>query len=88
MCFRAKKSKTAAQLKKRIKVQFEKEIEYHPADVINGFANPSMPVITNKDSTTILLFNWGLLPFWAKDVSIRKNTLNARMETGTCSIRK
>lgn len=24
---------------------------------------------------------WGLIPFWAKDNSIRKNTLNARFET-------
>ena len=29
----------------------------------------------------IQLYNWGLIPHWAKDITIRKNTLNARMET-------
>jgi putative SOS response-associated peptidase YedK len=27
------------------------------------------------------LYSWGLIPNWAKDDSIRKNTLNAKIET-------
>jgi putative SOS response-associated peptidase YedK len=81
MCFHAKQSKTAAQLKNRFKVRFDKEIEYEPSEVLNGFTYPKLPVITNKDASNIQLFNWGLIPSWAKDVSIRKNTMNARMET-------
>jgi putative SOS response-associated peptidase YedK len=27
------------------------------------------------------MFHWGLIPAWAKDNSIRKNTLNAKIET-------
>ncbi len=81
MCFHAKQSKTAAQLKNRFKVRFDKEIEYEPSEVLNGFTYPKLPVITNKDSSNIQLFNWGLIPSWVKDNTIRKNTLNARMET-------
>jgi putative SOS response-associated peptidase YedK len=81
MCFHAKQSKTAAQLKNRFKVRFDKEIEYEPSEVLNGFTYPKLPIITNKDTSNIQLFNWGLIPSWAKDNSIRKNTLNARIET-------
>jgi putative SOS response-associated peptidase YedK len=75
MCFHAKQSKTAAQLKNRFKVRFDKEIEYEPSEVLNGFTYPKLPVITNKDASNIQLFNWGLIPSWAKDVSFRKNTI-------------
>jgi hypothetical protein len=34
MCFHAKQSKTAAQLKNRFKVRFDKEIEYEPSEAI------------------------------------------------------
>jgi putative SOS response-associated peptidase YedK len=81
MCFHAKQSKTAAQLKNRFKVRFDKEIEYEPSEALNGFTYPKLPVITNKDASNIQLFNWGLIPSWAKDNSFRKNTLNARIET-------
>ncbi len=47
----------------------------------NGFTFPRLPVITNKEPDLIQFYSWGLIPFWAKDREIQKNTLNARIET-------
>lgn len=80
MCFHSKLSKTAQELKNRFKAKFENEAEFNPS-VFNGFQYPKTPVITNNKVSEIQLFNWGLIPFWAKDDSIKKNTLNARIET-------
>lgn len=80
MCFHSKQSKSAQELKNRFKATFENEALFQPA-IYNGFQFPQTPVITNKQPNTIQLFNWGLIPFWAKDDSIKKNTLNARIET-------
>ena len=41
------------------------------------------PVIPQKDSRQIYLFRWGLIPFWAKDISIGYKMINARSETIT-----
>lgn len=80
MCFHSKQSKSAQELKNRFKVNFENEMIYDPA-IYNGFQFPKTPVITNTQPENIQLYQWGLIPFWAKDDSIKKNTLNARIET-------
>ena len=50
-----------------------------------GFDHPEVPVIYNREPTKIRVFEWGLIPFWAKDlngaIKIRQSTLNARAET-------
>ena len=49
---------------------------------LSGFNYPVLPVITNENSHLLSLeHSWGLIPGWCKDESIRKNTLNARLET-------
>jgi putative SOS response-associated peptidase YedK len=80
MCFHSKQSKSAQELKHRFKAKFENEALFQP-NVYNGFQFPKTPVITNKQKDIIKFFQWGLIPFWAKDDSIKKNTLNARIET-------
>lgn len=80
MCFFSKISKTATELQNRFNAKFENENEYQPSDY-NGFEFPKTPVITNSDIHKIQLFHWGLIPHWAKETAIRKNTLNARIET-------
>lgn len=80
MCYHATQTKTVMQLENRFKARFSNPDEYYPA-IYNGFQHPKTPVITNADATSIQMYNWGLIPFWAKDNSIRKNTLNARFET-------
>jgi putative SOS response-associated peptidase YedK len=44
---------------------------------------PSQPVavVPNDGSNRVDLFNWGLIPFWAKDPKIGNRLINARSET-------
>lgn len=48
---------------------------------LNGFTHPKAPVITSERPDALQLYEWGLMPHWAKDKTIQNNTLNARMET-------
>ncbi|MFM2286334.1 MAG: Protein of unknown function YoqW [Bacteroidota bacterium] len=80
MCFHSKQSKSAQELEHRFKAKMLQPQAYKPA-IYNGFQFPQMPVVANAQPEAIQLFQWGLIPPWAKDDSIRKNTLNARSET-------
>lgn len=80
MCFYFHQSKTATELLHRFKATFENDSVLLKSDY-NAFEFPQIPVITNKNPNTIQLFNWGLIPKWANNRDIRKNTLNARIET-------
>lgn len=80
MCFHSKQSKSAQELQNRFNAKFDTAEIFHPT-IYNGFQFPKTPVITNNQPEKIQLYNWGLIPFWAKDDTIRKNTLNARIET-------
>ncbi len=80
MCFHAKLSKKAQTLQNRFKAKFE-NIDIVLPEVYNAFQYPKSPVITNIEREKIQLFNWGLIPYWAKDDGIKKMTLNARIET-------
>jgi putative SOS response-associated peptidase YedK len=80
MCFHSKQTKKAIELEHRFRAKFENESAYTPS-IFNGFQFPKTPVIANDRPETIAMFNWGLIPSWAKDKEIRKNTLNARIET-------
>lgn len=59
----------------------------NPADLITGeeinaFVHPTLPIITNSTPKIISTeYYWGLVPHWAKDRSIQKNTVNAKIET-------
>ena len=81
MCFYTKQSKEATVLEKRFKATFNEKNNYTPKEKINGFAHSKVAVITNEAKEIIQLFEWGLVPFWAKDKSFQKNTLNAKIET-------
>lgn len=80
MCFHSKQTKKAVELEHRFRARFEKPEAYQPS-IFNGFQFPQTPVITNDKPELIRMLHWGLLPHWAKDKGIRKNTLNARIET-------
>lgn len=81
MCFHTKQTAQAQELKNRFKAEFPKENEYQAKEHVNGFEHAKSPVITNENRTTIQLFNWGIVPSWANDLSIQQSTLNARLET-------
>lgn len=55
-------------------------VPFHKEFRINGFANPTVPVILDSDTDRIIPAQWGFLPSWAKDPGFAKKTLNARME--------
>ena len=81
MCYYTRQSKEAVELEKRFQAKIYDMAEFYQAEQINGFAHQKTPVITNENKSAIQFFHWGLIPFWAKDNSIRKNTLNAKIET-------
>ncbi|MGF7139170.1 SOS response-associated peptidase [Roseimarinus sediminis] len=56
-------------------------LKFKPSEHINGFAFPETAVISDQQANVIDHFQWGLIPHWARDESVRKFTLNARIET-------
>lgn len=80
MCFFSQISKDAVELQHRFNAKFEEGASFKPM-AYNAFQFPKTPVITDKNRELIQMFQWGLIPHWAKNDEIKKNTLNARMET-------
>lgn len=81
MCFHSKQSKEAQEVEHRFKATIEDQSAFKPTEHYNAFTHPKTPIITDEKPELIQHFNWGLIPFWAKDKDIQKYTLNARMET-------
>lgn len=80
MCFFSQISKDAVEVQHRFNAKFESGSSFIPMKY-NAFQFPKTPVITNLKPELIQMFQWGLIPHWAKNEDIRKNTLNARVET-------
>lgn len=83
MCYRTKLNSGLAAIERSFEARFIKPETYSPMDKINAFTFIKTPVITDENHGEIQMFNWGLIPFWAKDDKIKKMTLNARIETVT-----
>ncbi len=82
MCYRVEVKAGIEEIAKRFRAKFQSTDPFNFNDEINGFAHGAHPVITNLDPAIIASeYHWGLIPDWCKDDSIRKNTLNARIET-------
>jgi putative SOS response-associated peptidase YedK len=47
----------------------------------NCAPSQKLAVITNENPEHLSLFRWGLIPSWAKDLSIGNKTINAKAET-------
>ena len=77
MCFYYQLSVQAQDLENRYQRSLATE-NFEGEDFINGFRFPKLPVVKND---AIELYQWGLIPHWAKDKNIRKYTLNARIES-------
>lgn len=80
MCFYFKQSKDALTLAKRFKVQAGNDEQFVKGD-FNAFTFPKVPVITDKQRDIFSGYYWGLIPDDGADLSIRKFTLNGRIET-------
>ena len=81
MCFYSKITQDALTVANRFKARFEDEGRYSPREIVNAFEHSANPVITNDNPQLIRYFNWGIIPEGSSDFSIRKYTLNARIES-------
>ncbi len=91
MCGRATLSKKESEIEARFLARFYSDDlkRYNPFNAPGKPLLPSYniapthlhPVITGDDPTQIQLFQWGLIPFWAKEKSIGSKLINARVET-------
>lgn len=81
MCYRTKLNTTLSKIEKTFGATFIEPELFAPQEEINAFTFEKTPVITNENRGDIQMFNWGLIPFWAKDDRIKKMTLNAKIET-------
>lgn len=78
MCGRYSLTLTSKQLEDIFKREFDNS-NYNP--IYNVPPSQYMPVIANNKKDNIQMFRWGLIPYWAKDISISNKLINARAET-------
>jgi len=83
MCGRASLSKIEKELEERFKATFyREELErYQVLPSYNIAPTHLHPVMINEQPNQLRLFQWGLIPYWAKDASIASKLINARKET-------
>ena len=81
MCFRTQLNTKIKAIETAFDSTFIEPDLFTPKEEINAFDFLKTPVITDENPGEIDMYHWGLIPFWAKDDSIKKMTLNARIET-------
>lgn len=81
MCYQTKITKKKEEIAERFNAEINALNAYEPIEVCSAFDYPKTPIITNESPTKVQLYNWGLIPSWSNDNSIRNYTLNARIET-------
>ncbi|MBC6995860.1 SOS response-associated peptidase [Neolewinella lacunae] len=67
----------------KLRQQFGNELKFPPAGLPTNYnVAPTQQglVLTDRDPQQLQLFRWGLVPFWAKDLSIGARMINARRE--------
>lgn len=83
MCYRTKLNAKLQDIERTFSAQFIDPASYKPLEEINAFDFLETPAVTDENPGEIQMFNWGLIPFWAKDERIKKMTLNAKLESAT-----
>lgn len=83
MCYRTKLNVKLSEIEQSFDARFIEPETYKPMEEINAFSFMKTPVVTDENLGEIEMYNWGLIPFWARDEKIRKMTLNARIESLT-----
>ncbi|SNR37160.1 SOS response-associated peptidase [Lutibacter flavus] len=81
MCYQTRIIKKKEEMMERFNAALDELNDYEPIEFCSAFEYPKTPVITNESPNKIQLYNWGLVPSWSQDESIRNYTLNARIET-------
>lgn len=78
MCGRFQLSVKGKQISERFNVEVFDEF-YKPN--FNCAPSQKLPVITNSEPNALNFYQWGLIPFWAKDPKIGYKLINTRAET-------
>ena len=69
----------------RFGARFVQSESFSPVYSASGFTFPSIPAITSENPENIITLQWGLIPFWVKDIDtankLKQQMLNARAET-------
>ena len=82
MCYRVEIKANIKEIAKRYNAIADDSTDEFYQGEVNGFAHKTHPLIIDKNPEIIAQdYHWGLVPFWSADDSIKKNTLNARIET-------
>lgn len=83
MCGRSSLTKTEKEIEARFQATFYSEelTRYNPLPNFNVAPTQRQAVITMSDQRHFRIFQWGLIPAWAKDKSIGSKMINARSET-------
>jgi putative SOS response-associated peptidase YedK len=80
MCFNTRLIRSQDEILHRFNASLHQSLKKPlPTGYFNGFDHPQTPIICQQG--LIEIGEWGLIPKWAKDTSIQKQTLNARLET-------
>lgn len=81
MCYQTRLIKKREEIAERFNAEVEALNDYDPIEFCSAFNFPKTPVITDEDPNRVALFQWGLIPEWSQNDTIKRHTLNARIET-------
>jgi len=81
MCYQTRIIKEKEAIKERFNADVSALESFSPLEQCIAFTFPETPVITDTAPNKVQLYHWGLIPKFSEDISIRKYTLNARIET-------
>ncbi|MEZ4910341.1 MAG: SOS response-associated peptidase [Saprospiraceae bacterium] len=83
MCGRSSLTKTEKEIEERFNATFySEELErYNPIPNFNVAPTQMMPIITSALIGKLQIFQWGMIPSWAKDKKMGFSLINARVET-------
>ena len=86
MCYHVSVHSPKDKLTKRFKARIQDdELFSNPNFHVSGFSHRKLPVITEEQPDLIQGYNWGLIPFFMKDIASAKQSrihcLNAKSET-------
>jgi len=85
MCFTIEVHLTRKAIEKRFSVDTSVLNDFDFNYFYRAFSNPKIPVISASFSDEVKLMQWGLIPYWVKNLQkakeIRKGTYNARAES-------
>lgn len=80
MCYRYRASVNQDKLREEFQAKYE-DVNVELERTLFGFDFPQGPVILDASPRVVTMAEWGLMPVWAKDHALQKNTLNCMIET-------